>query len=385
MIYLNSGTHSLTPPSILDAMQRYQREYETNPTLNLFHLQPRLWRVQTRLARFFGADPRDIFLRSNVTQVLNEFIQGVPLPKGSEIALTDLEYGAIVNLVRFRCERDGLKQRTIHLPGTAEGYAKLTPSALVDLIVSQLGPETRMLVVSDVMTYNGLKLPLEGLSAKTRKRGILLVVDGAHGPGSTALDFRKLSNVDFYGGNLHKWMMGPKGTSFGWVHPDHQKTLTPLLAGWTTFETTPPFDEFGDGSRFAVKMLIVGCQDYSPFYALEDLVEHWEKQGPAKLRARIYELQADLEEKMKALHVPSASPPFGIMRGPLMAYEMPEKARKNAWGLFVDLAEKHGLQVAMPQMQGRAVLRLSPHVYNTLEENTQAVEILRRTIYKLAQ
>ena len=45
--------------------------------------------------------------------------------------------------------------------------------------------------------------------------------------GALPLDFKRFDDVDFYGGNLHKWVMGPKGTGFGWVHPRHQKSLEP--------------------------------------------------------------------------------------------------------------------------------------------------------------
>ena len=67
----------------------------------------------------FGADPRDIFLRANVTEVINEFVLGLSsqhLPQGCEVAITDLEYGAVTNLVRHRCERDGLKEVRASIP-----------------------------------------------------------------------------------------------------------------------------------------------------------------------------------------------------------------------------------------------------------------------------
>jgi isopenicillin-N epimerase len=240
-----------------------------------------------------------------------------------------------------------------------------------------------MLVCSDVVTFNGLVLPIERLAAETRRRGILLVVDGAHGPGSQNLNFTRFQNVDFYGGNLHKWMMGPKGTSFGWVNPIHQDAIQPVMAGWTTYETGPVFDSFGGGSRFAGKMLMNGCRDFAPFFALEDLIQHWETQGPDKIRTKIYTLQAELEKKMESLGLELLSPPPGPLRGPLLAFELPEAARSMSLPLFYELAEKHGLQVVLPLMQGRAILRLTPHVYNTSEELTLAVEILRRVIHGL--
>src|SRR5687767_4317170 len=102
VIYLNSGTHSIVPKKVLEAVQRYQKEYEKNPTHSLFKAWGELWEVQKELARYFNADPKDIFLRPNITAVLNAFVLGLPLEKKSEILISDLEYGAITNLCRFR-------------------------------------------------------------------------------------------------------------------------------------------------------------------------------------------------------------------------------------------------------------------------------------------
>jgi isopenicillin-N epimerase len=246
LIYLNSGSHSIVPRGVRQAWIREIEAYERNPTGNLFGAWARLWQVQKKLAAYLGAEAQDLFLRVNVTEALNEFVQGMPLPAGKAIGLSDLEYGAVTNLVRYRAERDGRPVRTIRLPATPEELDGLTPAKLLKLIEAQLSPDLGLLVVSDVMTGTGLLLPLRELAALTRARGILLAVDGAQGLGSRPIDFREFGDVDFYGGNLHKWFMAPKGTSFGWVHPRHQAALQPRLAGWTTYESTGLFAQVGN-------------------------------------------------------------------------------------------------------------------------------------------
>jgi len=61
LLYLNSGTHSLTPLSVSDAIIRYERQYETNPTAQLMLAWARLWQIQKRLAAFFHADRAAFF------------------------------------------------------------------------------------------------------------------------------------------------------------------------------------------------------------------------------------------------------------------------------------------------------------------------------------
>ena len=82
------------------------------------------------------------------------------------------------------------------------------------------------------MTSNGDILPLDKIGEICKRKGARVVVDGAHAPGAMTLDFRECQNIDFYGGNLHKWMMGPSGTGFGWINPNSKDIIQPLTAGW---------------------------------------------------------------------------------------------------------------------------------------------------------
>lgn len=364
MIYLNNGTHSLTPAPVLEAVTREERAYEANPTASLTGAWARLWKVQKRLGAFLKADPKDLFLRQNVTEAMNAFILGIPLLEGAEILLSDLEYQAVANICRFRAERDGLTVRTFTPPFTAE----------------TLRPETALVVVSHVTTGVGEVFPIADIAKVCRGEGVLLAVDGAHAAGALDLDFSKLADLDFYGSNLHKWMMGPKGTGFGWVNPRHHEALLPLEAGWATFEPPHEYAAFGDGARFPARMLMQGCRNFAPFFALADLLDYWEQRGAGMIRARIRELQAHAEKEVAAkLGWKPLSPALnGGARGPLTAYELPAPLEKEGGALMARILKEHDLQIGLPRVRGRWRLRLSPHIYNTEDEISRAVAILGR-------
>jgi isopenicillin-N epimerase len=380
LLYLNSGTHSLTPRSVLDAISRGEREYETNPTAQLMRVWGRLWNVQKRLGAFLRADPKSLFLRQNVTEAMNAFILGVPLPMGSEILLSDLEYQAVENIALYRAERDGATVRKFHLPVPEAG--RMTPREIADLVAGELRPETGLLILSHVFTGNGMVLPIAEIAARARAQGVLLAVDGAHAAGALDLDFGALGDVDFYGSNLHKWMLGPKGTGFGWVSPRHHEALRPLEAGWATFESPNEYKPFGDGARFPARFLMQGCRNFAPFFAIEDMLAFWDKHGAAEIRARVRSLQKFLEAEVAAkLGWTPLSPPLdGGARGPLTTYELPPHLEKEGYELMSRLLREHGLQISMTRMQGRWRMRFSPHVYVTEENIARAVEILAAEI-----
>lgn len=363
LLYLNSGTHSLTPRAVLDAVAREERGYEANPTAKLMTAWGRLWEVQKKLGTFLNADPQCLFLRQNVTEAMNAFILGIPLPAGSEILLSDVEYPAIANICRYRAERDGLTVRTFSLPFSEDA----------------LRPETSLLVLSHVVTGTGEILPVAEIGAVARARGVLLAVDGAHAAGALDLDFRALADLDFYGSNLHKWMMGPKGTGFGWASPRRHQDLRPLEAGWATFESPNDYAAFGDGARFPARMLMQGSRNFAPFFAIEDTLAFWDRHGAENIRARLRSLQARLEAEVAAkLGWPLLSPPLdGGRRGPLTTFELPARLEAEGYGLMSRLLKERGLQVGVPRVKGRWRLRLSPHVYNTEADISRAADILR--------
>jgi isopenicillin-N epimerase len=377
LIYLNAGTHSICPRSVLDAVTHHLREAERNPTQVVVESYARMWAIQREAARFLGADAGDLFLRPNLTAAMNVFVMGAELASGGEILVSDAEYGATANVCRLRAERDGYRLRAFHLPGTLDETRELSETELADAVIRELRDETRLVMLSQVLTGSGLKLPIERIARETRARGICLAVDGAHVTGAIPLDFSRLGDVDFYAGNFHKWVMGPKGTAYGWVHPLWQPKLRPTEAGWMTFTVNPVHGQFGPGHPFAQKFYDSAAQDYSPYLALAETFGYWRERGARAIQARIRELGACVRAEM-ARHTGwgCLTPEEDALSGPLLAYELPEKLRAEGYGLMQRILSEHGVQVASSYLQTRWVLRVSPHVYNTEDEIRAAARAL---------
>lgn len=353
-INFNAGTIACTPLAVMDRIEHYQRELERNPPGGWLQVWGRIWEAQKCLAAYFHARPQDMFLRPNVTAACNDFILGVDLPAGN-LVTTNLEYGAVINIQRLRCAREGRELRTIQLPTKPQ-----SPQEILNVIEQALRPQDRLLLISHITTGTGVVMPIKDIAKLTRSRGIVLVVDGAHGPGFSKLDFRELSDVDFYGGNLHKWMMGPKGSGFGWVPEWRQASVQNIQAGWTTFETVPYFDQFVAGSDFARRMLMAYTFNFASFLALVDLVEFWQKVGEATIQRRRDELRDYLDQLIQAeLGFPRVHAEHPELRGPLLAYTLPEKFQSDAEYAIPQLARDSGVWANLPAVDGVKRLRLS--------------------------
>lgn len=87
------------------------------------------------------------------------------------------------------------------------------------LVERTLPPNTRLAVFDAVTSNTAVALPVEQLAALCRRRGIAVMVDGAHSLGQLALDMAALeaAGVDYYVTNCHKWLCAPRGSAVMWT------------------------------------------------------------------------------------------------------------------------------------------------------------------------
>src|SRR4029077_2030221 len=132
--------------------------------------------------------------------------RAVRLAPGQEGLATDLEYGACDYTWEQVCACAGAT------------YVR----APLDELFEHVTDRTRVLYLSHITSETALLLPVEDVVARARAAGLVTIVDGAHAPGQVDLDLEALG-ADFYAGNCHKWLCGPKGAGFLHVREEWQE------------------------------------------------------------------------------------------------------------------------------------------------------------------
>lgn len=368
--FLNAGTLSRVPLSVLSAMEKMRREGQANPTASLFLSYSRIWSVQKRIAEFLGADPKNLFLRHNITAAINDFFFALPLGEEDEILVTGWEYGGCSRVAKWRAQQSRLPYREAPLPLRPE----IDEQEIVEIVTKAFHKNTKVLLLSHVATGTGAILPFQKIAEEAVKRGIIVVLDGAHAVGSLPLDLESYQSIDFYGGNLHKWFMGPTGTAFGWVHPKWRGKLEWKFGGWASFDVPGFYQDFAEGDSEAALRYFQGTIDPNPFLALEDTLQYWLEHGPEKIR--------EAQRKRLLLCAELASQ-FGWERvtpekhGPLVSFLAPKK-----WGTFdptqfaTRIYREARVQLALPVVQGTQLVRFSPGIYTSEAEIRSGMERL---------
>lgn len=262
LTFLNHGSFGLAPSELLHWRFRLLTRIERDPVAFLAsELQPGLDRSRRLLARLVGASPAQLAFVPSTTYGLNELLQRLELPSGSEVLLSDHGYNATTNLVRFACERNGWTLRCVPIPLPLDD-----PAQVVEAFEAAWGPATRLLVVDHITSPSALVLPLQPLIALARERGARILVDGAHGPGSLPLQLQAWQ-PDGYVGNLHKWLCCPRGSAFLWVRDPWQETLRPLVVG---HGANAPLT--AGASRFHIEHDWLGTADPTTWLALPEIL-----------------------------------------------------------------------------------------------------------------
>ena len=236
-VYLNHGTVGAPPRRVLQKQQALRDEVERHPSRfmlrELAGEMPMPWRSESRLreaigivAGFVGVRPEDLVFVPNVTTGINAVLGSVPLANGDEMVVTDLAYGAVKLAAKAFADRAGatLQVAAVDFPPRDTGQ-------VVEAIARAISPRTKLVVVDHVTAQTALVLPVAAIAAECRRRGVPILVDGAHAPGSRAVDIAALG-VDFYAANLHKWAHAPRGCGILWAAPERQAVLHAPVVSW---------------------------------------------------------------------------------------------------------------------------------------------------------
>ena len=225
LINLNNGGVSPAPKTVQDAMKRYYDYCNEAPSYYMWRIldqgrEP----LRKNLAKLAGCDAEEIAINRNSSEGLETVIFGLQLKEGDEVVAARQDYPNMINAYKQRELRDKIKMVWINLelPSEDENY-------LVRQYVNAFTPKTRVVHITHVINWNGQILPVKKIAAEAHKRGIEVVVDGAHS--FAHLDFKVPDlDADYFAASLHKWLYAPIGSGVLYVKKEKINSIYPLFA-----------------------------------------------------------------------------------------------------------------------------------------------------------
>lgn len=225
IINLNNGGVSPQPKITQDAQDKYNRMSNEAPSYYMWRIidagrEP----IRENLAQLAGCSPEEIAINRNSTEGLNTIIFGLNLKKGDEIVMSNFDYPNMNNAWNQRAKRDGviLKKAILPLPlDNDETIVKL----YTDLFTSK----TKIVHLTHIINWTGQIIPVRKIADGAHKRGIEVIVDGAHSFAHLEYKIPELG-ADYFGTSLHKWLCAPFGSGLMYIKKEKIKNVWALLS-----------------------------------------------------------------------------------------------------------------------------------------------------------
>ncbi|QRR02007.1 aminotransferase class V-fold PLP-dependent enzyme [Dyadobacter sandarakinus] len=224
IIILNNGGVSPSPLVVQEALEKYNKVAAQGPSYYMWRIMDKGREpLRQRLAGLAGCDPEEIAINRNATEALNTVIFGLPLQKGDEVIGTVQDYPNMMHAYKQREMRDGIVYKQISFDFPIED-----DDQIVKAYEAAITPRTRIVHVTHIINWVGQIMPVKKIAQMAHKKGIEVVVDGAHTFG--LLDY-KIPDLecDYFGTSLHKFLSAPVGSGMMWVKKDKIENIWPLV------------------------------------------------------------------------------------------------------------------------------------------------------------
>ena len=219
LVYLDSANTGQKPSVVIDAVDRYFREYNANVARAVHQLgeeatsayegardtlagvpgrQPSR-RAGADLRHHHGHQPGRLLLRAAAAQARRHASWSPPW-----------------STTPTSCPGSWCAERT----GATVKAAPITESGelIVEKFIEMLTPDVKLAAFTHVSNVLGTINPVRELARACRERGIVSLIDGSQAAPHLPLDVKSIG-CDFYAITGHK-MAGPTGTGVLWARPD---------------------------------------------------------------------------------------------------------------------------------------------------------------------
>lgn len=357
LLNLNNGGVCPQPKVVQDAHIRFYQYCNEAPSYYMWRvLDQGREALRQKLAEVAGCEADELAINRNATEGLNTIIFGLDLKAGDEVILTKQDYPNMINAWKQREKREGIKLvwLNLELPQENDEY-------FVDKFVSAFTPRTKVVHITHLINWVGQVQPARKIADAAHKRGIEVIVDGAHSFAHLNYKIPDL-DCDYFATSLHKWLCAPFGSGMMYVKKDKIKNV------WALLSNTEP-----DGPDIR-KFESLGTRSFASEMAIGTAVDFHNGIGSDRKFARLHYLQrywTDLAREMPGvtIHTPK-SPHYG---GAIALVSVAGMTPAEVDGELFAKAKIHTTSIVWENISG---VRITPNVYTSLKDLDRLVGIL---------
>jgi selenocysteine lyase/cysteine desulfurase/cyanate permease len=319
--------------------------------------------LRADLARLLGTEPGLVALTRSTAHGLAILAHGLDWRPGDNVVGLRYEYPANVLPWMGLADR-GVAYRPVPVPADGD---------VARALANAINERTRLVTVSHVAFWNGLRVDIPALAKECHRNGVLLAVDVMQSVGAVRVDLNAFQ-ADFVAAGDCKWLMGPAGIAFCYAAPDLLERLPPLILGPGGMRNRHEYYEPTLSYAASARRFEEGWLSMPDIAAMHAAVNLARATGIDWIESRVLMLAARFAESCEQLG-------FEIER----PWPRPDFLGSGIVSVKHATVPSESLLAALDTeriivSQRRGFIRVSPHYYNTEEEIAQAVAVLARSV-----
>ena len=229
LVYLDNAATAQKPQTVIDALDRYYAEQNSNIHRGVHYLSQLATReyedARVKTQRFLNAaESHEIIFTSGTTAGINlvalsfgrKFVHA-----GDEIVISTMEHHSNIVPWQMLCEQTGAQLRVIPINDAGE--------LLMDDFAAMLNPKVKLVAVAHISNALGTINPVKRIIELAHGQDIPVLIDGAQAVPHLKVDVREL-DCDFYVFSGHK-LCGPTGIGALYGKSHWLEAMPPVFGG----------------------------------------------------------------------------------------------------------------------------------------------------------
>jgi isopenicillin-N epimerase len=374
-VFLNHGAFGAPLRAAQLDAARWRTRCEEQP-LRFFdrELLPALVESVHVLATHFGIDSRRVLPTSNATTALNAAMRCATVD--DLVVVVRPGYASNLRIAEATGARVEMIQidNAVRRRGAAAVVAEFAERWPRDAVANTRGRV--FLLLEHVCSHDALKMPIDEMVAAVDSERLVVVIDGAHVPGTVdrlpvLLD---RPNV-FYAGNLHKWFLAPRGAAFLAVPPGDAPQRLRLHA---------PVTSHGRNGGLLSDFIWDGNRDYSPWLTVPLVCDFWHAFGGER-RAMQHAASIADEVERHLCNRWNVEPYGGNNVGvPMRLIQLPTRGFKSTSDDAKEMQDclySKGVELPVKSIDGQLFVRCSFALYNTADQFLDSCLVKHETLF----
>jgi len=382
LIYFDNAATTQKPDVVIEALDKYYREYNSNIHRGIHTLAERATaayeETRVEVQRFINAaESEEIIFTTGTTGSINLVSNAYGrkfLEAGDEVIISELEHHS--NIVPWQMICNEKRARLKVIPVDDDGNLRL------DAFKEIINNKTRIVAVNHISNSLGTINPVKEIVEIARSFGALILLDGAQASAHVDIDVQEL-DCDFYAFSAHK-LFGPTGVGILYGKRKILEAMDPYQGGGEMIKDVS-FEKTTYGEipyKFEA-----GTPNIADVIAFKEAIRFVESLGKKEDLLR-YEQELLYAATEKVNEIPgiqiigTASEKIGVLSFVI------EGIHHFDLGMMLDakgIAVRTGHHCTQPLMQRFGIegtTRASFSIYNTFEEISTFVENLKQIVEK---